>query len=214
MRRARLTISLLGLLLTAICAAGQLAPAEEQDTYAIYSMLLNGAEDQPQRNWVFNPETTGLPSDSPCAPADPPPPEALLEGNAHLDIHPPEDQLKRFRELLDDFDRHCHDTFRLKASLFKTNRPVRVLTEDQAATFGQDLAEGDPKTIERHWPGASGLHSFSRVYFNSDRTVAMVHESTYCGILCGTWEWQVLERTPGGWRVLRWNRLGAPAGTP
>lgn len=202
---ARRTLSLLGLMWLAMVApAAQLPAGEEQDTYAIYSLLLNSEQGQPARSWMFDPVTTALAADEPCVPADPPPPGAILEGNPHLDIHPPEDQQRRFGEMLDDFDQHCHDSFRLRAGLFRTRRPVRVLTERQAVDFGQDIASGDPKLLERRWPGASGLRSFSRVYFNSDHTVAMVHESTYCGLLCGTWEWQVLERTPEGWRILHW----------
>ena len=188
--------------------ADQTAPADEADTYAVYSTLLNDIPpgQQPVRSWMFETTASTLPADSPCVPPDPPPSDAVLEGNAHLDIHPPEDQLKRFREMLDDFDQHCHDTFRLRASLFKTAKPVRILTEKEAARFFEDLAEGDPKTIERHWPGAGGLRSFGRVFFTSDHSAAMVHESVYCGVLCGSWQWQVLERTATGWRVLRWGR--------
>ena len=185
------------------------ASSEEQDSYTIYSLLLNAIpeQDQPLRTWMFQDVTWSLPADHPCVPAEPPSPETLLEGNAHLDIHPPEDQMKRFKELLDDFDQHCHESFHLRAKQFNTARPVRILTEKQAANFSEDLAEGEPKTIERHWPGAGGLRTFSRVFFNADHTVAMVHESVYCGTLCGTYQWDILERTPNGWRVLHWNRL-------
>lgn len=181
----------------------------DADSYAVYSALMNsethGKADKGL--WMLSASTTVYEAAHACAPnltANDDQSVFDLTTSPQASIHvPPEDKV-RFREVLDDFEKNCHERGSLRADLLKTDWPVRMLTAQEEKQYKNDLAPENPEPLKK-WPhNAAGLQSFSRVFFNHDHTLAMVYSSFYCGMLCATWEWKVLERTNSGWVVLPW----------
>ncbi len=192
------------LLAASLSGAASSAAQIDPDSYAVYSEMMN-SQTRGKSNaglWMISAATTSYDATQPCKPD-------LKDDFASVAapqraIHVPPEDRARFQEVLDNFEAHCHDGGVLQRDQFKTDWPIRLLTSAESKRFEIDLAVEDPKLWQK-WPkGATGLQSFSQVFFNHDHTLAMAYSSYYCGMLCATWEWQVLERTETGWKVLPW----------
>ena len=177
------------------------------DSYKIYSQLLPVGElanpGWTRALWLLSDTTVALvPADQPCMPQGGP----SSEMNPHVAVQPPPDGLQDFAEMLDDFDRRCHERITLTAESFNLVVPLRLLTQTEQDNF--ILARYDPNAgpdsdvLIAHYKGAPGLSRFSQVYFNAHHTVAMVFESGWCGGLCGQSYWQVLKLEDGSWKRL------------
>jgi hypothetical protein len=177
------------------------------DSYKIYSLLLPVGElanpGWTRDLWLLSDTTVALvPADQPCMPQGAP----SSEMNPHTAVQPPPDGLQDFAEMLDDFDRRCHERITLTAESFNLVVPLRLLTQAEQDSF--ILARYDPNAgpdsdvLIAHYKGAPGLSRFSQVYFNAHHTVAMVFESGWCGGLCGQSYWQVLKLEDGSWKRL------------
>jgi hypothetical protein len=64
----------------------------------------------------------------------------------------------------------------------------------------------DPVRPPAAFSDGAGLHRFTEVFFNQNRTLALVEEGMWCGGLCGNWTWVALERKEGRWQMLPWVR--------
>ena len=187
-------------------AAAEPMPLDRADeSYAIYSMLLTSGpiewRDAPRRQWLVEDTTTATPLDSVCHPTGPGP--AM---DPHTAVTAPEERQAEWHELLEDFDRHCHDVIKLESADFHVALPLHVL--DEAARNRYRSEQGGRRQTDAaklpEFPDASGLHRFSEVYFNSHHTLALVEQGMWCGGLCGNWSWVVLERRDGAWHMLPW----------
>ena len=188
-------------------------PADRSDqSYAIYSQLMPGPQfrgDWPRVQWLIEDTTvaTVLPW-MPCQPANHDnSPDAV--GNPHRVITAPAGRENDLAELLDDFDRHCHDRIVLIADQFKLPVPFRLLnkadqTEFIGAHFGPNgWNKADPAVLAKY-KGAPGLSSFSDVYFNPSHSMAMVYTGLWSDGRSGLWCWLVLEFQDGKWQTLPW----------
>ncbi len=178
------------------------------DSYRIYSMLLPvgelGAQGWPKDLYLLQDTTTTMvPSDQPCSA-----PSSGGNLHPHSALHAPPDRRQDLRELLDDFDRHCHERIRLTSDGFHLSVPLLLLDEAQQKEFESTRfsAKPDPKLAAKY-KGAPGLSSFSQVYFNAHHTVAMVFAYGWCGAECGQGFWSVYELQTGQWNPLRWNSV-------
>ena len=52
--------------------------------------------------------------------------------------------------------------------------------------------------LDPRFQGAKAVYRFSDVFFNRERTVALVYASVSCGFLCGNGGWRVLEKSSKG----------------
>ena len=180
-------------------------------SYRIYSMLMPvgelGGRDWPHGLWLLADTTVTLVQpDQPCIPEGSEP----VGMNPHVALQPPPDQAQDYAELLEDFDRHCHDRILLTAEPFKVAVPLRVLTKQEqdefmATRFAVPGANKVDPAVALKYEGAPGLSSFSEVYFNAHHTVAMVYGWGWCGGLCGQGFWSVFALKDGEWKSLRWN---------
>lgn len=188
-------------------------PAERvEDSYSIYSQLLPGNQIEwgnvPRTQWLIEDATKAVAIDSPCTSGE----TMVGSMNPHQSVKAPEARRAEFAEVLSDFDAHCHDVFRLEASKFRLDLPIQMMNEDARGRYVQGVVHYMPPTNDimrapatpNEFKGAAGMHSFTAVYFNRVRTLAMTEIGMYCGGLCGMWRWVVLEKKNGQWQVLPW----------
>lgn len=177
------------------------------DSYRIYSSLIPLGETA-GKGWphdlslVRDATITAVPVNQPCAPPPPPPgtsPDSATM-NPHIAVKPSPDRQQDFREILEDFDRHCHEQFQLDVSLFTLSQPVHLLTPAEQKEFESTRMRPPDK-----YKGASALYAFSAVYFNERHTVALVYATHFCGGLCGEGFWIAFGLKNGKWKELHWN---------
>ena len=175
------------------------------DSYAIYSQLLKSGpiewRDVSRTQWLIEDTTSAIPLDVACHPASG---ADSMVMNPHEAVKPPEDRQAEWKEVLADFDQHCHDVIQLDQNGFRTELPVRLLNADDKRRFMQD-----PIKPPAEFADGAGLHLFSEVFFNTNHTLALVEEGMWCGALCGNWTWVVLARGEGRWAMLPWVRTYA-----
>jgi hypothetical protein len=190
-------------------------PADRAEaSYQIYSMLMPvgtfGSSGLARELWLLR-DTTELvvPLDQSCKGEEGNRSRPSL--NPHTAIHPDPAHAKDFAELLEDFDRHCHDSIELTDDAFAAEQlaaPLLLLNRDDEGEYARSLS-GLPAYAGTgaQFKGAPGLSSFSEVYFNFSHTLAMVYGSNWCGNLCGKSLWFVLERRDGEWHLLHWRSM-------
>lgn len=224
--RTTLVSLVMAALVPLACLAQTAAPTAKQappipmptnraaDSYQIYSSLLPLGETAspgwPHDLWLIADTTiAAVPQDQPCKP---PAKADQTDMNPHVAVHPSDDRRQDFQEILDDFDAHCHDRIALNAESFNTKVPVRLLTPDEQKEFsftrGGILRPVDPAAVaaaKAKYAGAPSLYSFSEVYFNLHRTVALVYATHWCGSLCGQGFWIAFALDNGHWKSLNWD---------
>jgi hypothetical protein len=179
------------------------------DSYAIYSNLLPLGETA-KPGWphelflVQEAMIAVVPADRPCRPE--PQRDALSSFdtsiNPHLTVHPPAANNRDMKEILQDFDAHCHERLRLSAAGWTTSAPVRLLTPAEQKEFQATRTGGTDAGSK--FKGVSALYGFSRVYFNASRTVAIVYATHWCGALCGQGFWVAFGLRDRQWKPLGW----------
>jgi hypothetical protein len=187
--------------------SGPIPLEKRMESYAIYANLLpNGemaARQWPHAMWFVRDLTVSpVPGDEPCRPA--PGSEGGMM-NPHEYIHPTADREQDFKEILEDFDQHCHDHLMLQPDIWHSETPVRLLTpeEQREAQETQFGTRGDAD-LGAKYKGASAIFGFSEVYFNAHHTVALVFLTDWCGNLCGHLSWLALALEDGKWKPLPW----------
>lgn len=178
-------------------------PADRaEDSYRIYSQLISGIEfrgsGEPHEPWLIADTTL----------------TQIQTMDPRTSIKPPDVRLKEFRELLDDYDRHCNQRIHLTHEAFKLPTSFFLLNEAQQHEFAQyqefrHVLSNDALALATahaaEYKDASGIASFSQVYFNKRHTLAMVFKAWSCGgQLCGQYSWNVLELQNGVWKQLPW----------
>jgi len=183
------------------------------DSYAIYSSLIplgeTGDQGWPRDLWLIQDTTMAVVNpDQPCSPARSKEADDLVT-NPHTAVKPPKDRAQDFREILTDFDAHCHERITLDPEAWHLDAPAHLLNakgqkEFRATRFGPDAANMDP-AVRAKYKGAPALYGFSQVYFNRPRTIALVYATHWCGGLCGEGLWIALEKNETGqWKQLHW----------
>ena len=177
-------------------------PADRaEDSYAIYSQLLEGGPIEwrqvKRTRWLIEGTTTAIPLDAACHPTSKNDPEM----NPHVAVQAPEGRQAEWKEVLADYDQHCHEVIQLDQDRFKTGLPVHLLNADDKRSIAKD-----PLNPPAAFANGAGLHSFSEVFFNANHTLALVEQGMWCGSLCGNWMWVVLERKGDRWEMLPWVR--------
>jgi hypothetical protein len=178
-------------------------------SYSIYTVMLPVGEladpGWPRDLWLLSDTTISLvPADQPCLPQA----DEAAGMNPHVAVQPPAGNTQDYAELLEDFDRRCHERVHLTADNFNLVVPLRLLNPTEQDEFIRTRFDPnggrDADIIAAHYKGAPGLSRFSEVYFNAHQTVAMVYASGWCGGLCAQSYWQVLGFDNGTWKRLSW----------
>jgi hypothetical protein len=178
-----------GLLAGGLCL-GQADPEQadpeqadrEGDTYSIYSLLLTNLQtshgpDGNPRFLVVDTTVRGVP-ERPCF-------DRRSLGKS------------RIAEILSDFDERKNRRQKLKRELVIA-KPYELLTESEAAQFRKP---GAGVLSRGRYSGVTDLFSFSNVYFDKARTLAVAQVASWCGNVCGLWQWTMLEKQrDGSWK--------------
>jgi hypothetical protein len=169
---------------------GNAPPADADrraDVYAIYSLLLT------------NPQTSHGPDDN----------EIYLIGGTTVPgtprnpcVHAPSEEAARFAEVMADYERR-KDVPAVLEPAFHIAKPFRLLNGDEVNEFfARQLTIATPA---QRPPKVTDLFRLTDVYFDRNRTLALTAISTWCGSLCGMYQWKVLEKTADGqWKEKPW----------
>jgi hypothetical protein len=98
------------------------------------------------------------------------------------------------RQAIDDYQKVNQTKWSL-GHHFAINRPYRLLSQEEISK----LLEPDKKSD--NWPLSPyhGIHRFSAVGFNADKTIAFVEMDVICGGLCGHGSPYTLQKKNGKW---------------
>jgi hypothetical protein len=161
------------------------------DSYAIYSLLMPGvpfesmSPDQASRLAIAA-TTVNIDDMNPAIP-----PEGQLQ--------PPPNNEKAFGEAVQDFHSRRFERVQLSHQL-KIDRPYALLDADDVAELRNTLAGIHPGSqLQDKWAGYPGITYFSEVYFNTDRTAALVYMNNFCANLCANGQWIYLEKNGTQW---------------
>ena len=192
-------------------------PADRvKDSFLIYSALIPLGETAgpgwPHDFWLVEDSTVEpVPHGNPCEPMqDGATHHKDSSTNPYFAIRFPDLYLLDGREILADFDAHCHERWKLDIGTWTTKGPVRLLSRKEQAEFSSTrFGPPPPKEISEKYKGAGSLYSFSGVYFNHTHTVAIVYATHWCGGLCGEGFWVAFTNDgmrwiKQNWTVMRW----------
>jgi hypothetical protein len=170
----------------------------ERDVYTIYSLLMTNPRTShgPDNNqlYLIQAETgPGIPT-PPC-------------------VAPPPDRIAEFQQVLADYESRGSTPKLLKRALTLA-KPYVLASAGQVKAFREDRFLPKPgQQREEQFRGVQDVFTLSEVYFNPGRTLAMTAMSSWCGSLCGLWEWRVFEKTTlGNWEERPWVHCSTIAG--
>ena len=175
-------------------------PEREKDVYAIYSLML--ADPQTSHGPDENKQYLIAATTGPGYPREP-------------CVRPPKERETAFREVLVDYERRKSNPRELKPSISVPKRYV-LLSANQVSEFVKERSfPGINKTDTNPlFQGATDVFTLSDVYFNQRGTLALTSISSFCGGLCGRWQWKVFERLDTGkWEERQWVSCSAIAST-
>ncbi len=181
-----------------------------KDSFLIYSALIPLGETAgpswPRDLWLVADATLVLvPPADPCEPPQEADKHRRSSMNPHLAIHFPDNYLADGREILADFDAHCHDRWKLDSGTWAVHVPMRLLSEKEQAEFSSTrFGTPPPKEVSEKYRGAPALYSFSGVYFNHSHSVAIVYATHFCGGLCGEGSWIAFTNDGTRWIRQHW----------
>ena len=164
----------------------------ENYVYVIYSLMLT------------NPQTSHGPDDNEryliaaltaTVPGRPPAPCVL----------PPKEREADFREVLADYERRKGKPRELKPT-FSIPKPYLLLGADEVRAFMEVLVPvPEAKLRDERFRGVTDVFTLSDVYFNQRQTLALTAISSWCGGLCGLYQWRVFEKlNTGKWEERPW----------
>ena len=167
------------------------ASEQRADIYGIYSLMLTDPKTShgPDDNQVHLIRDTTVPG----TPAEP-------------CVRPPSSHERSFAEVLADYKLRKDTPASLERAL-TTSKPYVLLNRTQTDEFIQSRAFQPGQTADSNelFQKATDLFGLADVYFNRDRTLALTGISTFCGSLCGSYQWKVFEKTNDGrWEERPW----------
>ena len=136
----------------------------------------------------------------------------LIEGRTRVDdsklrgcVHVPAEYAGKLEEVLAEYAHYKDERFQLERK-FTVDRPYLLLNDAEAKQVQRYRVS--PTIVQGEEPekfrGAIDVLSFSSVYFDRGRTMAVVRTGAFCGGLCGIWVWRVLIKQEGDWQDKPW----------
>lgn len=117
----------------------------------------------------------------------------------------PEQDRAAFLQAVADFRAQAGKVYRLEEHFHFSQHKVHLLTPEEESAVLQKLADGRPVS-DPQLQEATDIIRLSNVGFNSDRSLAILIVSNYCGVVCGSEEWRVFKHGAKGWIEQPWNR--------
>jgi hypothetical protein len=187
-------VRLLLLFCIPVLLSGQPVPAERRaDTYAVYSAVMASprlSHPDDNKKYLIE-EISGNP--------------AMEMKDQTSCIRVPDAYRERYTELLADRETQVRARYRLERAI-QIEKPYVLLTKEQSEQFGRSRGVSSRSREEMElFRGGSDLITLGNVYFDRQRTLAIVYTGAWCGALCGFWTWRVFTRNPGdGWEEQKW----------
>jgi hypothetical protein len=165
-------------------AAGQAPDAErEKDVYAIYSLMMTNPVTSHgpggnQRLLIADVTMPGEP-EGPC-------------------VKPPKERFADFQLVMEYFEVRKGTQRRLERKL-SIETAYEYLSVDEVEQFQQERFPKKPGTTRsQRFRGIIDVFTFSDVYFNPSRTLALTAMSSWCGGRCALYRWMVFEKNSAG----------------
>jgi hypothetical protein len=117
----------------------------------------------------------------------------------------PEDDREAFEQAADDFRAQKGSVYRIVNRFNLNGLKVRLLNRDEEKHL-QDWFFNGKNRPEPSLAEATDIIRLSRVGFSSDRSLAIVVVSNYCGAQCGSERWRIFKRSNDRWVEQRWNK--------
>jgi len=183
------SIALIPFAVIALCSAlmqqlqgaeTQQVSAEDKEVYLIYSLMLTDPKTShgPDNNSLYliaASTSTGRPP-QPC-------------------VVPPKEFVADFSEVLADYELRKGKSREIKP-LFSIRKRYQLLSADEVREFRNDHRLSlQPKASGARWLGTTDLFTLSDVYFNRSHALALTGIGTWCGALCGSYHWEVFQKT-------------------
>jgi hypothetical protein len=182
-------------------ASAGLSAERMRNSYEIYSLLVPGdvlanMDSSRTQRWAIAEETIGAQDINPALA-----PEAMLQA--------PPDHPKRFKEAVADYNLHKDQRVTLTRS-FQLDRPYTLLDTSEVDEFRSVLGGvSSPSALRQKYAGYPGITYFSRVYFDTHQTAALVYMLDWCGNMCAQAEWVYLEKEKKNGKWVRRSGRGA-----
>ena len=114
-------------------------------------------------------------------------------------LKPPDDHPRRFHDAVVDYEQRRNERQSVIRA-FHLDRPYTLLTPSDIQAFQDSrtsvAADSDS---QQKYSGYPGINYFSDVYFNPQRSAALVYMVAWCTNLCGQGEWVYLEKQNSQW---------------
>jgi hypothetical protein len=188
--------------------------AQTSDTYAIYSTLIatspvvrSGPGNVPTDDQLYLIDATTV---TDHAGFGPPGARTLFPADSCLKVPPIDDAA--FREILADYNLRKSTPAALKR-LFTFSKPYQLLTATEADGFLREAKEATP-SVNRNplYPKSKRIFRLGDVYFNKNRTLAVVFFSVYTTSSAGSGSWRAFRKAANGewqtnnsWATCTWS---------
>jgi hypothetical protein len=160
----------------------------EKEIYKIYSLLMT------------NPPTSHGPDDNA---------RYLIAETTSMPVHqqpcvdPPKERRAQFLEAVAEFELKRSTPRKLKREL-SLQKPYDLVSSEEAKAFAKARSVPSPhaQAPDPRFKGVSDIFTLGDVYFSKDGKLALTSLSTWCGGLCGLFDWKVFEKLPtGDWKL-------------
>ncbi len=172
-------------------AAIPLAPTRADDSYAIYSLLLN---EQPFDALPSNQTARLAIADTTVSIREMNP--AVMPDSA---LQPPEENANAFKEAVRDFQSRRFERVQLTRRL-ALGEDYMLLNSTQVDEFRNARSGSSPgNDLEQEYAGYPGITFFTQVYFDARQTAALVYRNNWCATPCANGQWFYLEKRGPTW---------------
>lgn len=172
-------------------AATPQAAARADDSYAIYSLLLN---EQPFDALPSNQTARLAIADTTVSIREMNP--AVMPDSA---LQPPDDNANAFQEAVRDFQSRRFERVPLTRH-FALGEDYTLLNSAQVDELRNARAGSSPgNDLQQQYAGYPGITFFTEVYFNAPRTAALVYRNNWCANPCASGQWFYLEKRGTTW---------------
>jgi hypothetical protein len=121
-------------------------------------------------------------------------------------VRPPRACKAEFAAVLADFKRRSGKARVLKRDL-SLSKPYELLKAEQVEAFKKERGWPKPEAREPNplFTGVMEVFTLSDVYFSNNGRPALTAISSWCGGLCGLFQWRVLKKvSTGEWKEQPW----------
>ena len=165
----------------------------DQAAYEVYSAVLSIPEAHPRagKNLVVRQET--LASFGAYTETNPNPDPGVC-------LRPDPEWEKIIGPAITDYIRINKTKWRIQEN-FKIEKPYKIVSSDIILSL---IKKEGWEGFYKKYPDSGGFIDLSAVGFNADKSIAVLSKGGWCGDLCGSGDYYVLQKKDGRWTPLEW----------